>query len=160
MVNEFKLTVVHFARSLTSVPLCSERSRVLAGMRRDKAPLEWPRSEGGNPTDGWMLGWLLWKPTPKRGPLHESHWPKPVEKGKGKAGRQRTRRKGRWERLNKQLARSKLQMAHISGVSGAQRQILVGERVYARLRLRLRFHTLTSVNQDRHQNPMQICACT
>ena len=40
----------------------------------------------GHPTEGSMLGRLLWKPTPKRGPMHESHWSdwtKPVEKGKG-----------------------------------------------------------------------------
>ena len=83
MVNEFKLTVVHFARSLMSVRLRSELSRGFAGMQRDKAPVEWPESEAKNSTDGWMLGRLLWKPTPKRGPLHESHWLKPVEKGKG-----------------------------------------------------------------------------
>ena len=58
---------------LMSVLLRSERSRGLAGMQRDKAPVEWPRSEGGDPTEGSMLGRLLWKPTPKRGPLHESH---------------------------------------------------------------------------------------
>ena len=69
MVNEFKLTVVHFARPLMSVPLRSEQGRGLAGMQRDKASVEWRRSEGGNPTDGWMLGRLLWKPTPKRGPF-------------------------------------------------------------------------------------------
>ena len=49
---------------LMSVPLRSERSRGLAGMQRDKAPVEWPRSEGGDPTEGSMLGRLLWKPTP------------------------------------------------------------------------------------------------
>ena len=37
-------------RELMSVPLRSERSRGLAGMQRDKAPVEWPRSEGGDPT--------------------------------------------------------------------------------------------------------------
>ena len=68
---------------LMAVPLRSKRSQGLAGMQRDKAPVEWPRSEGGDPTEGSMLGRLLWKPTPKRGPLHESHWTKPVEKGKG-----------------------------------------------------------------------------
>ena len=67
---------------LMSVPLRSERSQGLAGMQRDKAPVEWPRSEGGDPTEGSMLGRLLWKPTPKRDPLHKSHWTKPVEKGK------------------------------------------------------------------------------
>ena len=70
-----------------SVPLRSERSRGLAGMQRDKAPVEWPRSEGGDLTEleGSMLGLLLWKLMPKRGPLHESHWPKPVEKEKGES---------------------------------------------------------------------------
>ena len=95
-----------------SVPLRSERSQGLAGMQRDKAPVEWPRSEGGDPTEGSMLGRLLWKPTPKRGPLHESHWTKPVEKGKGIG--ETKRGGGGWERLNKQLARSKLQTAHVS----------------------------------------------
>ena len=66
-----------------SVPLRSERSQGLAGMQRDKAPVEWPLSEGGDPTQGSLLGRLLWKLMPKRGPLHESHWLKPVEKGKG-----------------------------------------------------------------------------
>ena len=51
---------------LMSVPLRSERSRGLAGMQRDTAPVEWPRSEGGDPTEGSMLGQLLWKPTPNR----------------------------------------------------------------------------------------------
>ena len=36
----------------------------MAGMQRDKTPVEWPRSEGGDPTEGSMLGRLLWKPTP------------------------------------------------------------------------------------------------
>ena len=63
----------------------SGRSRGLAGMQRDKAPVVWPRSKSGDPTEGSMLGRLLWKPTPKRGPLHESHWPMPVEKGKGES---------------------------------------------------------------------------
>ena len=60
-------------KGLMSVPLRSERSRGLAAMQRDKAPVEWPRSEGGDPTEGSMLGRLLWKPTLKRGLLHESH---------------------------------------------------------------------------------------
>ena len=47
-----------------SVPLRSERSPGLAGMQRDKAPVEWPQSKGGDPTEETMLGWLLWKPTP------------------------------------------------------------------------------------------------
>ena len=64
-----------------SVPLSSEQSQDLAGMQRDKTPVEWPRSEGREPTEGSMLGWLLWKPMPMRGPLHESHSPKPVEIG-------------------------------------------------------------------------------
>ena len=29
-------------------------------------PVEWPRREGGDPTDGSVLGRLLWKPTPNR----------------------------------------------------------------------------------------------
>ena len=33
-----------------SVTLRNKRRRGLAGMQRDKAPVEWPRSEGGNPT--------------------------------------------------------------------------------------------------------------
>ena len=73
-----------------SVPLRGERSRGLAGMQRDKAPVEWLQSEGGDLTEGSMLGRLLWKPTLKRGPLLESHWLKPVEKGKGE-GRETTR---------------------------------------------------------------------
>ena len=32
---------------LMSVPQRNERKRGLAGMQRDKAPVEWPRSEGG-----------------------------------------------------------------------------------------------------------------
>ena len=52
-------------------------------MQRDKAPVEWSRSEDGIPTEGSRLRRLLWKPTPKQGPLHESQWTKPVEKGKG-----------------------------------------------------------------------------
>ena len=36
-----------------SVPLRSERSRGLAGIQRDKASVEWPRREGGDPTDAW-----------------------------------------------------------------------------------------------------------
>ena len=66
-----------------SVPLRSERSRGLAKMQMDKAPVKWPRSKGGDPTEESMLGRLLWKPTLKRGPLHESHRLKVVEKGKG-----------------------------------------------------------------------------
>ena len=79
MAKEFKLTMVHFACSLMSVLLHSEWSQGLAGMQRDKAPEEWPRSEGGNPTARWMLGRLLWKLMPKRGPL--------PRREKGKAGR-------------------------------------------------------------------------
>ena len=55
-------------------------------------------------------------------------------------------KRGGWERLNKQLARSKLQTGCQHG-SAARRQIVAGERGYAGPRLRLRSHTLTSVNQ-------------
>ena len=53
-----------------SVPLRNRGRLGLAGMQRDKAPVEWPRSEGGDPNEGSMLGRLLWKPTPTGGPLH------------------------------------------------------------------------------------------
>ena len=33
-----------------SVPLGNERRWGVAGMQRDKAPVEWPRSEGGEPS--------------------------------------------------------------------------------------------------------------
>ena len=38
-----------------SVPLRNERRRGLAGLQRVKAPVEWPRSEDGNPTEGSLL---------------------------------------------------------------------------------------------------------
>ena len=69
-----------FSRRSAILKIVEEKT--LGTRLRDKAPVEWPRSEGGDPTEGSMLGRLLWKPTPKRGPLHESHWTKPVEKGK------------------------------------------------------------------------------
>ena len=63
-----------------SVPLRNRGRWGLAGMQRDKAPVEWPRSEGGNPTEGSMIGRLLWKPTLTGGPLHShtgrSQWRK------------------------------------------------------------------------------------
>ena len=37
------------------VPLRNEWRRGLAAMQRDKAP-----SEGGDPTEESVLGWLLW----------------------------------------------------------------------------------------------------
>ena len=103
---------------LMSVPLRSERSRCLAGMHWDKAPAEWPRSKGGDPTEGLMLWRLLWKPTPSQAlcmsHTGQSQW----RKWTGKAGRRRTKRNekggGGWEQLNKQLALSKLQTAHVS----------------------------------------------
>ena len=52
------------------VPLRNRGRWCLAGMQRDKAQVEWPRSEGGDPNEGSMLGRLLWKPTPTGGPLH------------------------------------------------------------------------------------------
>ena len=57
MVNEFKLTVVHFARPLISVLLRSERSQGLAGMHRDKAPVECPkwRPEPDWQIDAWTV---------------------------------------------------------------------------------------------------------
>ena len=39
-----------------SAPLRNERRRALAGLQRVKAPVEWPRSEGGDPTEGSLLG--------------------------------------------------------------------------------------------------------
>ena len=51
--------VADSSRWLISVPLCSERSRGLAGIQRDNAPVGWPRSEGVDPTAGSMLGRLL-----------------------------------------------------------------------------------------------------
>ena len=69
-----------FCILLMSVPLRNRGRWGLAGMQRDKAPEEWPRSEGGDPTEGSMLGRLLWKPTPTGGPLHShtgrSQWRK------------------------------------------------------------------------------------
>ena len=47
-----------------SVPLHNERRLGLAGMQRDIPPVERPRSEGGDPTEGSVLGQLLWKLTP------------------------------------------------------------------------------------------------
>ena len=47
-----------------SVSVRNERRRGLAGMQRHKTPMEWLRSEGGNPTEGSVLGRLLWKPLP------------------------------------------------------------------------------------------------
>ena len=49
--------------SLASVPLRNELRRGLAGVQRYKVPVEWPRSEGGNPTERSVLGRLLWKVT-------------------------------------------------------------------------------------------------
>ena len=82
-------------------------------------------------------------------PFAQSHWVKPVEKGKGKgkAGRRTTRGMKREGGNNKQLARSKLQTVHVSNDNGARRLILASERGYTGPRLRLRSHTLTSVNQ-------------
>ena len=39
-------------------------TKKVAGMQMVKAPVEWPRSEEGDLTEGSMLGRLLWKPTP------------------------------------------------------------------------------------------------
>ena len=91
-----------------------------------------------------MLGRLLWKPTPKRGPLHESHWTKPVEKGKGIGETKRGVGVGTTKQTTctKQAANGTRQHD-----SSARRQIVAGERGYAGPRLRLRSHTLTSVNQ-------------
>lgn len=36
----------------------------MAGMQKDKASVEWPQIEGGDPTEGTVLGRLLWNPTP------------------------------------------------------------------------------------------------
>ena len=70
-----------------SVPLRNERKQGLAGMQRDKAPVEWPRGEGGgDPTEGSMLGWLLWKPTLTGGPLHSHTGRSQWRRGKGKQG--------------------------------------------------------------------------
>ena len=49
-----------------SLPLRNKRKRGLAGRQRDKAPVEWPRGEGGDLTEGSVLGRFLWKPTPNR----------------------------------------------------------------------------------------------
>ena len=46
------------------VPLRNERRWGVAAMQRDKAPVEWPRSEGGDPTEESVLGRYLWKLTP------------------------------------------------------------------------------------------------
>ena len=90
-----------------------------------------------------MPGLLLWrKPTPKRGPLHESHWTKPVEKGKGLRETKRGVGTTKQTTCTKQAAKGTRQHD-----SGARRQIVAGERGYAGQRLRLCSHTLTSVNQ-------------
>ena len=87
-----------------SVPLRSERSRGLAGMQRDKAPVEWPRSKGGDPTEESMLGSMLGRQSEALCMSHTG--PSQWRRRKGKAGRQRTREneKRGWERLNKQAA--------------------------------------------------------
>ena len=70
----------------------------------DKAPVEWPRSEGGNATERSVLERLLWRPF--RGQWRRERG-KQGDEGLGKEN-------GGLERLNKQLARSKLQAVHDS----------------------------------------------
>ena len=47
-----------------SVPRRNERRWVVAEMQRDKVPVEWLRRKERDPTEGSMLGRLLWKQTP------------------------------------------------------------------------------------------------
>ena len=48
-----------------------QTGRGVAGIQKDKAPVEWPRSEdGADPAERLVSGRLLWKPTPERGPLN------------------------------------------------------------------------------------------
>ena len=56
-------------------------------MQRDKLRHQWsgPEAKAGTRLTDGCLDVCYGKPTPKRGPLHESHWPKPVEKGKGES---------------------------------------------------------------------------
>ena len=90
-----------------------------AGMQRDRAPVEWPRSEGRDPTEGSVLGRLLWKPTP-------------VEKGKGESRETTVWRneKGGWEWINKNLHGASCKWY----ASAWQRRAKADPRVRARLR--------------------------
>ena len=85
-----------------SVPLRNRGRWGLAGMQRDKAPVEWPRSEGGDPTEGSMLGRLLWKPTPTGGPLHshtgQSQWRKTKILKEREKRKERSRESTDWVR--------------------------------------------------------------
>ena len=44
--------------------LRNEWMRGVARLEKDNAPVQWPQSEGGDPTEGLALGRLLRKPTP------------------------------------------------------------------------------------------------
>ena len=63
LVFLFRWTRVTKALGKRLLPLPNERRRGLAGMHRDKALVAWPLREGGDPAEGLVLGWLLWKPT-------------------------------------------------------------------------------------------------
>ena len=109
-----------------SVPLRNRGRWGLTGMQRDKAPVEWPRSEGGDPTEGTTLGRLLWKPTSTGGPLHshtgQSQWRKTKILKEREKRKKRNRESTDWvrekgggrEKTHKQLPQSKLQKVHVS----------------------------------------------
>ena len=57
-------TLTYVNQRLTPINVCSATRWVWLECKGDEAPVEWPRSEGGGPTEGSVLGRLLWKPTP------------------------------------------------------------------------------------------------
>ena len=119
-----------------SVPLRNERRWGVAGMQRDKAPVEWSRSEGGDPTEGSVLGRLLRKPTPWRGLLQSHTGQSQWSREKGKTGRRRTREmKGRVGAANKQLCTEQTAKGTRQHDNGGRRQIPVCEQGCARPRL-------------------------
>ena len=120
----------------------SRRSPLTKGLEQANEGEVWLECKGGDPTEGTVLGCLLWKPTRQRSPLHESHLPRPVEKGKGESEEKNTgeAQKGEWREgaTNKQIAQSKTTNVCVS------RTHSVG---------RLRFHTLTSLTSVNQRLP-------
>ena len=60
--------------------LRNEWMRGVARLEKDNAPVQWPQSEGGDPTEGLALGWLLRKPTPNWRARREDVGRKKVER--------------------------------------------------------------------------------
>lgn len=58
-LTEIFLTRLILFDLLMSVPLRREWRWGVAARQKDKAPIKWPQSEGGDSTEGSVLGWLL-----------------------------------------------------------------------------------------------------